>query len=130
MELFKININITDTIKLENAQTTVQMILFDGSCDSSLFHGKILPGGVDTQRYFADGSGSISARYMLQGVDADGLPCRIFIENQAEVKNGTFKKTTPKIYTDSPCLKWLETADLCGEVEAAEDGVVIVINEA
>ena len=107
----------------------MQMILFDGYCDSSLFHGKILQGGVDTQRYFADGSGSISARYMLQGVDADGLPCRIFIENQAEVNNGIFKKTTPKIFTDSLCLKWLETANLYGEVETVDGGVVIVINE-
>ena len=129
MELFKINVNITDTVKLESGSATVQMILFDGYCDSSLFHGKILQGGVDTQRYFADDSGSISARYMLQGVDADGLPCKIFIENQAEVKNGIFKKTTPKILTDSLCLKWLETANLYGEVESVDGGVVIVINE-
>ena len=78
--------------------------------------------GVDTQ-ITADGKFSLSARYMLEGIDRSGMECRMFIEN-----NGTsIDNCKPKIYTDSKELSFLENADLTAYVECVEEGVVVRI---
>jgi len=42
------------------------MLPFTGECSSPLFQGRILPGGVDTQRVEKDGRCFLSARYILE----------------------------------------------------------------
>jgi hypothetical protein len=58
------------------------MILFHGDADCDNFHGKVLPGGVDTQVQYQGEKRSLSARYILEGTDIDGCSCRIFVENE------------------------------------------------
>ena len=60
---------------------------------------------------------------MLEGQDAAGNACRIFIENQGGWENGF----TPRIVTDSPLLKDWETADLGATVEGIPGGVLVRI---
>ena len=85
-----------------------------------------MSGGVDTQHVSADGSGTLSARYMLEGVDAQGAPCKIFIENNAET--GTENTLTkPQIFTDSESLKWLEGEQLTGRILSEEGQLIISI---
>ena len=116
-ELLRIYININKTHELKVGDKTIRMVLFDGYCDSELFKGKISDGGVDTQ--LIGDSTQMSARYMLEGTDCEGKPCKLFIENNA-VSAGEEAETKPVIYTDSDALKWLETAELRGRIIQGE----------
>lgn len=119
---------IGDCIEVKGNTGTVRMILFSGDVEGSDFKGKILPGGVDTQRQLKDVPLQLSARYVLEGADRAGKSCRIFIENQGIADtNGQVRKTKPKIITDSADLSWLETADLTGTIEPWKKGVIIHI---
>ena len=100
-------------------------MLFEGTAGGSGFRGRILPGGVDTQRQNPDGTGTLSARYMLAGVDADGGPARVFIENTARMGS---EWTAPVIRTDCASLRWLETAGLRGRI-LTEDGQLTILIE-
>ncbi|MBP3609025.1 MAG: DUF3237 family protein [Lachnospiraceae bacterium] len=126
MEILRIYINIGECLEVVSGEETVRMLLFDGSCDGDFFKGTILPGGVDTQRIAADGTGTLSARYMLKGTDYKNQPCSIFIENKAQT-GGERTETIPKLVTDSEALKWLETAELKGSLEHVDGQLTIVI---
>ncbi len=104
------------------------MIAFDGTAEGPYFNGICLPTGVDTQQQRYSGDDILrhmSARYILVGKDSSGKDCRIFIENQAMMKQGEDITTTPKIYTDSEALAGLETAALHGTITPREGGVTI-----
>lgn len=126
MEIVRIYINILEAYEVVSEELTVRMLAFDGTCDGDFFKGTVLPGGVDTQRIRPDGRGTLSARYMIQGVDCQNQPCRLFIENNAQV-GGEQNFTTPKIVTDSQELKWLEQAQLQGRIETIEGQLTIII---
>jgi len=126
-QVFKIHVTLQKTVEMLAADHTVRMILFDGYCDSDSFKGKILDGGVDTQIIGADGTGTLSARYILEGTDCEGADCRLFIENAGKLASGEPIITTPVIYTDSNALKWLENTVLTGTVMPAEGGVLVSI---
>lgn len=125
--LLKIHIHVTDVLDIVSTNITAKMILFDGYCNSPLFTGKILPGAVDTQRIYNDGKMSLSARYILEGTDETGEPCKLFIENNALTSPGEKTITHPQICTDSMTLKWLETEELFGEMCNDEEGFSILI---
>lgn len=126
-EVLTVRVRIKEALEVKGSSNGATMILFDGDCDCDNFKGKILPGGVDTQRVGKDGFVSLSARYIMEGIDRDGQPCRIFIENNGEIQSDGRIVTSPCILTDSDALKHLETAALTGTVEGAPDGVVIHI---
>lgn len=126
-QVFTIHVTLHDTIEMTSADHTVRMIRFGGNCDSDFFKGNILEGGVDTQIITADGTGTLSARYILEGTDCEGCSCRIFIENNGKFAPGEPTVTTPVIYTDSNALKWIETAVLTGTVLPADGGVTVAI---
>ena len=109
------------TVKGHSRQVT--MIPFTGQAEGPLFHGRILGGGVDTQIFDANGCGGLSARYMLEGVDAAGTPCRIFIQNQGNSREGF----VPWVVTDSPLLASWETEPLSATVDGAPGGVTVRI---
>lgn len=126
-EVLTVQVRIKEALEVKGGINGVTMILFDGECDCYNFKGKILPGGVDTQRLGEDGRVKLSARYIMEGVDYTGKSCRIFIENNGEIQSDGRIVTSPCILTDSDALKHLETAVLTGTVEGAPDGVVIHI---
>ena len=126
--IMTIDVVLDDMIEVHGSNGEAAMILFHGKSESDFFKGEILPGGVDTQKQIKGESRLMSARYILEGVDSDGSKCRIFIENNGEIKDpvqGEVIKTKPVIYTDSTALKWLETASIFGTVEGNEKGVTI-----
>ena len=90
MEILRIKVYLIDSITVEGHADKAVMLPFTGDCDCPLFKGKILPGGVDTQRISTDGRTSLSARYALEGTDDQGKPCKLFIENVAEMKQLLF----------------------------------------
>ena len=123
-----VNVVLDEIIEVNGSQGKAAMILFHGDSDCANFKGRVLPGGVDTQKEPAGEKRILSARYVLEGVDKDGEQCRIFIENNGVVEEpGADIKTTPVIYTDSKALKWLETAHLHGTVQGRPGGVLISI---
>ena len=127
MDVLRIKVYLTGNIVTKSQADTAVMLHFTGECDCPLFKGKILPGSVDTQRIYPDGSGTLSARYTLEGVDDLGKPCRLFIDNSAHLGAAGIGVTFPTIRTDSESLRWLETADLRGAIEHCGDHIEIVI---
>ena len=127
MEVLRIKVYLTDNIVTNGHAETAVQLPFTGECDCPLFKGKILPGAADTQRIGPDGRGTLSARYTLEGVDDQGKPCRLFIDNAAMLTNKGIGPTRPTIRTDSASLRWLETADLTGRIEHFADHIEIVI---
>ena len=128
MEVLRIKVYLTDYILVEGHADKALMLPFTGDCDCPIFKGKILPGGADTQRIDAQDRCALSARYTLEGVDAQGAPCRIFIENNAVAASGQEMITHPVIRTDSKALAWLETADLTGRIEHVDGHIEIVLS--
>ncbi|MCI7349164.1 MAG: hypothetical protein MSH60_00235 [Ruminococcus sp.] len=117
-----INVTTYEAQVLDGNNTKVVMIPFSAEAVGEYFKGKTVENGVDTQIISAD-SFSLSARYMLEGVDRSGEKCRLFIEN-----NGTsLYNCVPKIFTDSTELDFLENARLKADVECVENGVIVKI---
>lgn len=127
-EVLRVHVRLTGCEELTSGTRAVRLLPFDGTAEGSGFKGVILPGGVDTQIDFAPGQGTLSARYMLDGTDAEGKACRVFIDNGAVTRAGRETVTRPRILTDSASLKWLESAALTGRIEAAEGRLDIVIS--
>lgn len=101
----------------------VCLIEFDGTASGPYFRGEVIGTGVDTQKIEKTKEMLISARYMLEGVDAENNPCRIFIEN-----NGwDFDNCKPTVYTNSPVLADWETSDLRAKIIPHDGGVTIEI---
>jgi hypothetical protein len=127
-EVLTIQVEITGATEVKGKTGEALMIYFGGSVDCELFKGRILPGGVDTQKEWYGEARTLSARYTLEGADCSGKPCHIFIENNG-VSEGDkgITKTVPRIITDSDALAFLETAKLTGTISPAEKGVTIHI---
>ena len=128
MEILRIKVYLTGNIVTKGHADTAVQLPFTGECDSPLFKGKILPGAADTQRIQPDGQGTLSARYTLEGVDDQGQPCHLFIDNAARLGPAGIGPTFPTLRTDSESLRWLETADLRGAIEHFPDHIEIVIS--
>lgn len=126
MEIFRLYINVTRMHQIISEGKCVNMLLFDGECTGEYFQGKILSGGVDTQQVDLEGKGTLSARYMLEGTDREGVPCKVFIENNGETGSENML-TRPRIFTDSESLKWLEKAQLTGRILFEEEQLIISI---
>ncbi|GAU75970.1 DUF3237 family protein [Fusibacter sp. 3D3] len=130
--IMEIEIETLERSMLETKVGTIVMIPFKGSVKSDLFSGEILPGAVDTQLIDANNIKHMSARYMIDGKDASGMDCKLYIEN-----TGYFHidfprpfHTIPKFYTDSELLsKYLHTNQFRGEGHRDHEGLKIKIYE-
>lgn len=125
MKIMTLDIDCYEFICVEAKPKKVVQILFDGKAKGDYFIGRVLPGGVDTQIINEDGTGTLSARYTLEGYDRTGQWCRIFVSNEAMLN---CPDTKPSIITDSEELKWLETAQLYGTIDTSNGKVIIEIH--
>ncbi len=114
--LFKIDVVLDDINEVKSGHTGICMILFHGRMDADFFHGEILPGGVDTQIEYEGGRKTLSAKYIIKGVDSNGNECSIFVENTGTVEEHNEIVTRPKFITDSSLLKWLEEDRYVGKI--------------
>lgn len=120
--IMTISVRIYEAQALEGKNSRVVMIPFSAEATGEYFKGKTVADGVDTQIATKE-CFSLSARYMLEGVDRSGRKCRLFIEN-----NGTgLEDCRPKVYTDCEELSFLENTELKATVECVENGVVVSI---
>lgn len=99
------------------------MVPFEGNAHGGMFSGKVIGTGVDTQSFSKNGCCELSARYMLEGQDSSGNPCRVFVQNES-LPDGSL---CPEIVTDSPLLAELESAQLFSVVIPAENSVTVRI---
>ena len=121
--LMEIDIRITGSQFVAGHTRDICMIEFGGTATGAYFNGEVIGTGVDTQKIEKTKEMVLSARYMLEGKDAEGNDCRIFIEN-----NGSdFGNCKPTIYTNSPLLADWETSELQAKVIPNETGVKIEI---
>lgn len=109
----------------------VVMIPFGGCVESELFTGKILPGAIDVQVTNAAGIRHMCARYMFQGTDSTGAPCKLFVDNNGFFEPGSNSmpfRTCPTLMTDSPALAaYVEGAHFRAEGHMKEDGLHILV---
>ena len=115
-KLLNINVHITGFSQVKSGKTTVNFIQFDGDCNEPFFIGKIIAGGVDTQKYEEGKEGTLSARYILKGKDKNGTDTQIFIENNGICHADGSITTTPWIVTDNQELQPLFEGKLSGKV--------------
>lgn len=118
-----------DAVQMKGENGEVLMIPFKGSVEGEIFQGVVEPCGVDTQVVNAAGVRHMSARYMLTGTDADGVPCHIYVENNGwfdgEVLTMPFR-TVPTFHTDSARLApYLHRNQFVGEGVEMADGLHI-----
>jgi hypothetical protein len=121
--LMTINVKCEEPVSVTGANRTIVMIPFTGEAAGDLFSGHVIGTGVDTQKIEGGQKAFLSARYMLEGQDAAGNACRIFIENQGFWG----ENLTPSIVTDSPLLAGWEKAELYATAEGIPQGVIIRI---
>ncbi len=110
--VFAIDIGSSDEVKGRNGNAS--MIHFRGSSDCDAFKGKIISECADTRLQYSGQIQTLSARYILEGTDAEGDACKIYVENNGIDDNGMV--TEPVIITDNPDFAWIETAPLHGTV--------------
>lgn len=127
MKEFKIKIDIKDCMEVNGNSGNAKIILFSGFCENEYFSGKILEGGADTQLIRHGKRTTVSARYILEGFDYKGTPCRIFIENNGYIDSDGSIHTIPYVLTDSSALKWLETQIKRGYAICHENDFYIVL---
>ena len=115
-------VDLKPSVGLSGDDLSVNLLCFHARAEGKLFNGETVTDGIDTQ-IFKNGSFTLSARYMLEGIDCDGQKCRVFIEN-----NGTsLQDCKPKIYTDSKALSFLMDKPLYANGDTVGDGVIIRI---
>ncbi len=123
-EILRIDVTLDEVEKVQGAGGEVTMICFHGAFTCDFGSGSILPGGVDTQIQKKGGDKMLSARYILEGKDAQGSSFRIFVENNGICKEGEPLLTHPVIYTDTEKLQWMEQAKMFGIVEGSGENRV------
>jgi hypothetical protein len=132
--IFQVTVDIDphQVSKLMGPAGEVLMIPFSGTVNGELFNGRVLPGGVDTQTVDQNGVRHLSARYMLEGVDNTGEPCRIYIDNHGWFQGDIVMpfKTIPTFLTDSKALAdYLHSNKFRAEGHARQGGVIIKVFE-
>lgn len=121
VEVLSVFVHLTETQSLTSPGGEVAMIRFTGGARGPLFQGVIQGDGTDTQLRLGQQEKTLSARYLMEGKDYGGNPCRLFIENNGIAGDGPLQ-TVPRMLTDSPLLRDLETARLTGEIELLPEG--------
>ena len=116
-DILDIHIEITDVAEVQGSDALVKMLAFTGRCAGEYFKGRVLPGGMDVQTIRRGGTGTVSARYMLEGTDTEEKLCKIYVENTGIIDENGNMLTTPKLVTNSEALGWLQQEKLCCRFE-------------
>ena len=67
----------------------VEIISLDGVASGALFDGVVEPYGTNVQLIDEGGQRHIFSRYILKGHDKNGVPTRIFVENEGWFSGAT-----------------------------------------
>ena len=104
-----------------------------GYAAGGCFCGEIAPGGVNIQIVNKNGVRRMNAHFVLVGRDADGAPCRIYVENDGWF-NGSIAdrfRTSPTLLSDSPALAaYFSSKTFAGVGVHTDEGVEMRFFEA
>lgn len=67
--LLEIEVKIDYITEIHGENSSVSIVYFSGNASSSFFRGKVMSGAADTQIRYKDKPTTLSARYVLEGVD-------------------------------------------------------------
>ena len=118
-----IHVRCGEALSVRDAGETVVMIPFSGRAEGPGFTGEIIGPGVDTQVIPHGQEGRLSARYMLSGQDAEGQPCRLFVQNEGSFSAG-FR---PRVVTDSAAIRAFARDGLAAQVDIVPGGVRVTL---
>lgn len=117
--------------EMEMPDGKVKIIPFTGTVDGRLFRGTVMPGAADVQVTNPAGVRHMCAQYMLEGRDAAGNDCHIFVENHGYFERGHRPspfEAWPTFRTDSPALRsYLQGMHFRAEGHRNQQGVDIKI---
>lgn len=112
-KLFTFNITVGAYEKATGTRAVGQFLHFTGDSDCENFKGNVLGDCVDARlKYKDDGIETLSAVYVMEGVDSTGKKMKIFVMNNG-IDTGTMT-TKPVVITDNPDWAWIEDAPLRG----------------
>lgn len=130
---FRVTVRREECSRLNCETGRVAIIPFDATVESDLFTGKTLPGAADVQVTNAAGIRHMCAKYMFEGVDYTGVPCKLFVCNEGFFEPESRPKpfhACPRFMTDSQALTdYLHRAIFRAEGESGDDGLHIRIYE-
>ena len=129
-EIMRAEVVCTERFGFESVdgQVGIKQIVFEGTVSGSAFNGKILPSGVDTQTIHGEDK-VLSARYLFDGVDCEGNPCQIYVENNCANfidEKGRYFMGHPKMATNSKALSYLNK-ELCVTEGISRPGIGPII---
>ncbi|MGN0273270.1 MAG: hypothetical protein ACI4DT_00595 [Chordicoccus sp.] len=105
---FKIFVNRDDMSAVEGPFGGAYFVPFHASVESDLFTGKTRPGACDVQTEDLAKSRHMCAKYLFEGTDMDGSPCRLYVQNDGWMnpanRNDPFFHAVPTFITDSKKL--------------------------
>jgi len=119
-EVFALRVIPTHRRRKRTGDEEHDTIDFAGYVDASVFTGTTVAGAHHTESFVGGERVRTHIEYELDGVDADGLPCRLHVINHR-----TPVGWRPAVTTAHPPLAWLNDADLSAVVEPATDGPTI-----
>lgn len=84
----------------------VEVVSLSGVASGALFEGVVEPYGANVQLIDEDGRRHMLGRYILNGFDKNGVPTRIFVENEGWFSKAMGKafQTTPHFMSDNPAV--------------------------
>lgn len=128
--IFEVSIDSKDVTQMNCPYGSISILPFHAKVTSELFTGETLPGAVDVQQENAAGIRNMSARYAFRGIDSEGNPCTLFVDNEAwfsgSRKHEPVIHACPRFLTDSPALgPYLCQNRFRAEVRSAPCGVEI-----
>lgn len=122
---FRVTVRSEECSRITCATGTAAIIPFDAEVESELFTGKTLPGAADVQVTNAAGIRHMCAQYMFEGVDFNGVPCKLFVRNDGFFEPDSRPRpfhTCPTFLTDSEALgDYLHTARFRAEGVSDEE---------
>lgn len=126
---FKITADTSQINEMEGPWGGAYFIPFSGRVESALFTGSTLPGAADVQTENHAKVRHMCARYMFDGKDQEGNPCRLFVQNDGYMnpanRNDPFFEAQPFFLTDSPVLgPYLSQNRFRSEVQGTGDGTL------
>ncbi len=120
--LITLHLNLFPANQVGSSKGAIVMIGFEGTAEGEYFTGHTIGQCVDTQKYTPDGKGTLSARYMLEGVDHTGRSCKVFVENFG----ASLEDLHPTILTDSEALSFLQEIPLRSTVTVEPENRICV----
>ena len=105
---FKVSVDRSEMSALEGPFGGAYFVPFQAEVKSRIFTGKTRPGACDVQTENLAKVRHMCDKYLFEGVDENGNPCKLFVQNDGWMnpanREDPFFQAVPTFITDSPAL--------------------------